>query len=168
VVGALPSILTVIKRVLPWLACALIALALAVGLFTGCQRYVEATPRQVLEGDDRANYRRVFGREPGPDVLVVHSVVVAYSWRPGVVTSDDFEFELVVPDSWISDWKKSLFPSTFDLGYRKEHPIRTWYAPKPLAEYECYRDRTSVGYLHMLVDKAREPDGRRRVFFSKH
>ncbi len=146
----------------------ILGFVLAVGLFAGCHRYVESTPRQILEGDDRGNYRRVFGREPEPDVAVLNSVVVAYSWRPGVVTSDDFEFELLVPDTWITGWMKSLFPSTLGLDRRKENPIRSWYLPKPLSAYECYRDRSSVGYLHMLVDKSPEPDGRRRVFLSKH
>jgi hypothetical protein len=31
-----------------------------------------------------------------------------------------------------------------------------------------YRDLSSVGYLHMLVQKEPESDGRRRVFISKH
>jgi hypothetical protein len=54
-----------------------------------------------------------------------------------------------------------------EVGSRREH-ARPWYAPKPLDQYELYRDLTSVGYVHMLVQKETEPDGRQRVFVSKH
>src|SRR5258708_5070374 len=63
----------------------------------GCRSYVESIPRQYLEGNHPVNYARIF-REPTPsNVTVVNSAVVTYSFRPGVVTTDDFEFELIVP-----------------------------------------------------------------------
>jgi hypothetical protein len=55
-----------------------------------------------------------------------------------------------------------------DVEQRKNRPIRSWYAPKSIAEYDSYRDLTSIGYFHMLVEKTAEPDGRFRAFVSKH
>jgi hypothetical protein len=140
---------------------------------TGCNSYVQSTPRQVLEGDDAANYARVF-REPVPeDVAVVHSVVVAYSPRPGVVTTDDFEFELLVPRQWIEKATARFYLQEIeDDAHRELEARRTdarpWYAPQPLNQYELYRDLSSIGYVHMLVQREQEPDGRQRVFISKH
>lgn len=151
-----------------WPVISLLSLITFLG---GCRTYTESTPRQYLEGDDPGNYRRVFKEDTPPDVTVHHSVVVAYSFRLGVVTTDDFEFELVVPPAWVDGWKKSLHLQTTylaDIVARKNQPIRPWYAPKPITDYQAYRDLTSVGYLHLLVDKTPEPDGRLHVFFSKH
>ena len=152
---------------------ALSLLILAAAL-TGCRSYVESTPAKVLEGDNAGNYARVF-REPLPaDVTVVNSVVVTYSFRPGVVTTDDFEFELLVPRQWIQKSSKRFYLGKGDgefierqLESRREQ-ARPWYAPKPLDQYDLYRDATSVGYVHMLVEKEGEADGRQRVFISKH
>ncbi|HEX7860449.1 MAG TPA: hypothetical protein VF773_09000 [Verrucomicrobiae bacterium] len=70
-----------------------LTLFILVVVFAGCRSYTASTPSQVDEGDHSANYTRVF-HEPVPyDVTVVNSVVVTYSFRPGVVTTDDFEFE---------------------------------------------------------------------------
>ncbi len=138
---------------------------------SGCRSYTESTPRQYLEGDHASNYRRVFKEEVPRDVTVLNSVVVAYAWRPGVVTTDDFEFELLVPASWLASRQKSLRLQeqfTADIEARKNRPMRSWYAPKPFTSYEPYRDLSSVGYVHMLVDKRVESDGRSHVFFSKH
>jgi len=146
-------------------------LAILLVLFTGCRSYTESTPHEYIEGDNPSNYRRVFKEEKPKDVTVVNSVIVAYQWRPGVVTTDDFEFEMVVPNEWLERWKKQLaLQDSFVAGiqHRKDNPIRSWYAPKDLKNYEIYRDQSSVGYVHMLVDMVREPDGRFRVFFSKH
>ncbi|MGC4072925.1 MAG: hypothetical protein QM760_10455 [Nibricoccus sp.] len=143
---------------------------LLIGL-SGCRSYTESTPSKTFEGDPAANYQRVFKEPVPPDVTVINSVVVGYSWRPGVVTTDDFEFELIVPSSWPARWQKTfhLKPGgADDAERRKNNPIRPWYAPKPIASYETYRDMTSVGYVHMLVDKTAEADGRLRVFISKH
>ena len=140
----------------------------------GCRSYVESTPSKVLEGDDPANYTRVF-REPLPsDVTVVNSAVVTYAVRPGVVTTDDFEFELLVPRPWIQKATKRFYLGKSEgefiqkeLGSRRKN-ARPWYAPKPLEQYDLYRDASSVGYVHMLVQKEGEVDGRQRVFISKH
>src|SRR5690349_16526336 len=113
-------------------ALSLLILATAVA---GCRSYVESTPTKVLEGDNAANYARVF-REPLPaDVTVVNSVVVTYSFRLGVVTTDDFEFELLVPRQWIQKASKRLYLRKGDgkfiegqLESRREH-ARPWYAP---------------------------------------
>jgi hypothetical protein len=134
----------------------------------GCRSYTHNTPREFFEGDNAANYRRIFNEAVPADVTVVNSVVVGYSWRPGVVTTDDFEFELIAPPSRINLWKTDLYPNTLGMAERKARPIRPWYAPKPLDTYRTYRDLTSVGYVHLLEETQPEPDGRIRVFFSKH
>ena len=137
-------------------------------LLGGCRSYTESTPREFFEGDHAANYQRIFDSALPADVTVVNSVVVGYSWRPGVVTTDDFEIELIAPPSRVAAWKKDLYPDGFGIAERKAHPIRPWYAPKPVDAYRSYRDRTSIGYLHLLEETAPEPDGRVRVFLSKH
>ena len=147
---------------------------LTVAALLGCHSYVESTPRQYLEGDHAANYGRIF-HEPVPsNVTLVNSAVVIYSFRPGVVTTDDFEFELIVSRQWIEREAKRFYlrkgEGDFirrEIGRRQEH-ARPWYAPKPLDQYDLYRDVSSVGYVHMLVQKEAEPDGRQRVFISKH
>ena len=140
-------------------------------LATGCRHYAASTPRQAFEGDGAANYRRVFEEEPGKDVTVVHSVVIVYSYRPGVVTSDDWEFKLVAPESWISTTTERfhLRPDTLgDVARRAENPIREWYRPDPDSSYYVYRDASSAGYVHMLVNTSPEEDGRFEVLLSKH
>ncbi|MCI0748886.1 MAG: hypothetical protein L0Y58_26060 [Verrucomicrobia subdivision 3 bacterium] len=153
--------------------CAL-SLLMVAAVLAGCHSYVESTPRRLVEGDHSANYVRVF-REPIPsEVTVVNSAVVTYSFRPGVVTTDDFEFELLVPRPWIQKTTKRFGLGKGDgefiqseLRSRREQ-AHAWYAPKPLDQYKLYRDPTSVGYVHMLVQKEAESDGRLRVFISKH
>jgi hypothetical protein len=148
-----------------------IVLAILLVLFTGCRSYTQSTPREYFEGDNASNYRRVFKEEKPKDVTVVNSVVVGYQWRPGVVTTDDFEFEMIVPSEWVNRWKRQLaLQDSYvgDIQQRKDNPIRSWYAPKDLKDYQIYRDQTSIGYVHMLVDKVQDPDGRFRVFYSKH
>src|SRR5688500_15381206 len=116
---------------------------------TGCRCYVESTPSKLLEGDHPANYARIF-REPVPsDVTVVNSAVVTYSFRPGVVTTDDFEFELLVPPQWIQKKAKRFYLRKSEgefvkgeIGSRRKD-ARPWYAPKPLDQYDLYRDATS-------------------------
>ncbi len=141
----------------------------------GCASYTNSTPRQYLEGDDAGNYERILGAKPPENVTVVHSVVVTYAWRLFVVTTDDFEFELLVPKAWIEAQVKShyLFSpgpgrSGDEFDRRKQHPIRDWYATKSIDHYVSYRDRTDVGYVHLLVEQTPEADGRWRVFISKH
>jgi hypothetical protein len=151
-----------------------LSLVILAAVLAGCRSYVESTPSKVLEGDDAANYARVF-REPLPaDVTVVNSAVVAYAFRPGVVTTDDFEFELLVPPQWTEKVCKRFHVRKSNGGFvqgeidsRRKNAL-PWYAPKPLEEYDLYRDATSVGYVHMLVQKEEEGDGRQRVFISKH
>jgi len=152
-------------------ALSLIILAITL---VGCRSYVESTPRQYLEGDHPANYARIFRESIPSDVTVVNSAVITYSFRPGVVTTDDFEFELTAPPQWIEKEAKRFYLGKNDgefiqkeLGARRAH-ARPWYAPKPLDQYDLYRDATSVGYVHMLVQKEPETDGRHRVFISKH
>jgi hypothetical protein len=64
-------------------------------------------------------------------------------------------------------WKGDSAFIQRELASRREQ-ARSWYAPKALEHYDLYRDATSVGYAHMLVQKEAEPDGRQRVFISKH
>jgi len=152
-----------------WLSWLIAAAALS-----GCHSYVDSTHARVLEEGPAAQYARVFG-EPAPsDVGIVNAFVVAYGVRPGVVTTDDFEFELLVPDVWIQRAAKRFYLQRYEgeaalkeQGARREH-ARPWYAPNSLDDYDLYRDLSSVGYVHMLVQRQAEPDGRRRVFISKH
>ena len=152
----------------------ILSLMILAAVLAGCRSYVESTPSKVLEGDDQANYARVF-REPVPaDVTVVNSAVVTYAFRPGVVTTDDFEFELLVPPQWTQKVIKRFYlrksAGEFvqgEIDSRRKN-ARAWYAPKALDQYDLYRDATSVGYVHMLVQKEGESDGRQRVFVSKH
>lgn len=153
---------------------ALSLLILSAAVLAGCRSYVESTPSKVLEGDDPANYVRVF-REPLPaDVTVVNSAIVTYSFRPGVVTTDDFEFELIVPREWIAKVTKRFYLGKSDGAFiqreldSRRKDARPWYAPNSLDQYDLYRDATSVGYVHMLVQKEGETDGRQKVFISKH
>jgi hypothetical protein len=154
----------------PFTRVALLLFALAGAWLTGCRSYTDSTPRTIHEGDSQANYRRVFGTAPQWPVKVVNSVVVTYARRPAVVTTDDFEFELLVPPAWVEERVKRwhLMESTLHVDRRQQQPIRSWYAPKDLASYRSYRDRTSVGYVHLLVERELETDGRVRVFVSKH
>ena len=108
-----------------------------------------------------------------------------------MVTTDDWEFEILAPRTWIDRRIQSLDlspagapPSPSDLEsatttiatapwraiyQRKLHPIRDWYAPKPLDAYEAYDlGTTDVPYVHMLVESVAAVNGRRRVFISKH
>jgi len=91
-----------------------------------------------------------------------------------VITTDDFEIELLVPRGWIGEKTKRFYlgkgESDFiqrELASRRKD-ARPWYAPKPLDQYDLYRDASSVGYVHMLVQKEAEADGRLRLFMSKH
>jgi len=154
-----------------WKYITIIACALTVG----CDSYSQSTPRRYLEGDNAANYQRVFESTVPKDVEVAHSVVVAYSMRPGVVTTDDWEFEIVAPQSWIDAQMKRIHLREADqlngslIDHRKKHPIRDWYAPKPISSYNLYYLYvTSIPYVHMLVEKEARADGRHRVFISKH
>lgn len=146
-------------------------LAILVGLgCADCRHYAASTPRTVHENDHGANFERIFGETPPPGVSVVNSVVITYASRPGVVTTDDFEFELLATRAWIDaqieKWSLSngLMPGEFE---RRKSGAKPWYTPKPADQYDAQRDASSVGYFHLLVD--REPvEERFRVFASKH
>src|SRR6185295_16187362 len=66
-----------------------------------CSEYSAATPREYFEKDHAANFERILGDPPPKDVTVVNSVVVAYAWRLGVVTTDDWEIEVLAPRNWL-------------------------------------------------------------------
>ena len=68
-------------------------LVFCIVMLSGCQRYAQNTPRIIHEGNNASNYQRVFDTSPPSDVTVINSIVISYSWRLGVVTTDDFEFE---------------------------------------------------------------------------
>lgn len=137
----------------------------------GCHNYANSTPSKVLEGDNSANYGRIFRKPLPADVTVLNSAVVVYAWRPGVVTTADFEFELLVAPERIHLYTKEFYlhPSKDgqEFAARQAVRLRPWYAPKPIAAYELYRDMTSVGYVHMLIDRERSGE-RLHVFISKH
>jgi hypothetical protein len=119
-----------------------------------------------------ANYARVFQERLPAEVTVLNSRVVSY--RPGTATADDYEFELLVPGAWVARTEKGLYLRKGEGEYVQKElnvrrsPARAWYAPKPLDQYDLYRDRTGAGRVHMLVQKEPEADGRQRVFISKH
>ena len=151
-----------------------LTLLMLASLLVGCRSYVESTPTEFGEGNHVANYGRIFKTSIPSNVTVVNSAVVAYASRPGVVTTDDFEFELVAPGEWIEMISKRFYLQKgeeeflrSEISQRRER-ARPWYAPPPLEQYVLYRDTTSVGYVHMLVQKEAEADGRQRVFISKH
>jgi len=113
----------------------------------GCQKYAASTPRRLIEGSHASNYRRIFHEDPPTDVTIINSVLVEYSWRLGVNTTDDWEIELLAPPEWISETaeKMDLRPLAEDakwirnmIAERKAKPIRSWYAPEPLANYRLY------------------------------
>jgi len=143
------------------------------GCFTSAMRY------EFLERSHEANYKRVFNSEKPENIQIVNSVVVDYKWSPltmFVVGTDDWEFEIIAPRSWIDEKIKSLYlceatnPVNVDsIQDRKDNPIREWYAPKPLEVYESYYEfATSIDYVHMLVEKEKVTDNIYRVFVSKH
>ncbi|MCR9092724.1 MAG: hypothetical protein NXI30_00770 [bacterium] len=140
----------------------------------GCQQYANSTPATVLESDDAANYQRIFREAVPPGVDVVHSVVVTYGFRIGIVTTDDWAFEIVAPRSWVERQKEKLRlgPAAGSIGAveaRKAEPIRPWYAPRSLSNYDAFViTTTSVPYVHLLSERSAQSDGRVRVFVSKH
>src|SRR5438128_1922321 len=75
----------------------------------GCRSYVQSTPARYWEEDNPGNYKRVFHEDVPADVSIGNSVVVTYTPRPGVVTSGDFEFEVVVPSEWIEKAAKRFY-----------------------------------------------------------
>ena len=132
---------------------------------------------QVHEGDHAVIYNRVFGELPPPDIVVVNSVLLEYRWRLGTVTTDDWEIEIVAPRSWIESKvtdmqlgplrNNSLVAA--NISDRQSRRYRPWYAPQSLDSYEAfYLTPTSIPYVHMLVEKQPESDGRYRVYMSKH
>ena len=154
-----------------------IAVACASVLLSGCRSSVQPVTRDYFEGDHVSNYRRIFELSPPEDVDVVNSLVIAYGAAPGVMTRDDWAFELVVPAEWIDKTARLMHLARAEevtaavdaINYRKEHPLRPWYAPSPITEYELYYlTLTSHPHIQMLVDAQPEPDGRRKVFISKH
>ena len=155
------------------LGVGLIAIAL-LAVLAGCQQYANSTPATVLETDDAENYERVFRVAVPRDVDVVHSVVVTYAFRIGVVTTDDWAFEVLAPRSWVerqsAKWRLGPAASArVAVEARQADPLRPWYAPKPVSAYDAFVvQATSVPYVHLLVDRSPLPDGRVRVFVSKH
>jgi hypothetical protein len=132
---------------------------------------------RTSRGDHAANYLRVIGTPIPQDVDVLHSIVIAYEHRFGVVTSDDYEFELVAPRAWIdalvADRRFSGPTSPNDpwveprVKQRTKSPIREWYRPAPLDAFTAYVSQTSVVYDLLLVEKTARSDGRLHVFLGK-
>ncbi len=131
----------------------------------------------IHEGDNRLNYKNIFHEDIPPDVEVVNSLYVTYqpSFRLMVVTTPDFEIELIATKQWIEKTAKKLWLRKFDdfstqsaVERRVKQRGREWYVPKDVSEYEFYIDASSVGYVQMLVDKTPVADNRYRIFLSKH
>ena len=153
-------------------------LAVCFGIFlAGCRSNVQPVSRHFLEGDDVANYRRIFELPPPDEVDVINSIVIAHDAAPGVMTRDDWAFELIAPTDWIHKTARHMHLARAEeathaliaINDRKQQPLRPWYAPRPISEYQLYYfTLTRVPYIQMMVDARPEPDGRRKVFISKH
>ena len=148
-------------------------MVMACGCFSSLVRY------EFLEASHEGNYKRIFGDANLDDIKITNSVVIDYKFRPWtmfVVTTDDWEFEIIAPQSWIDERIKKSYLREATLPFlinrariRKENPIRKWYAPKPFESYKPYYEyMTSIAYVHMLVDKEKINDNLYRVFISKH
>jgi hypothetical protein len=140
----------------------------------GCEQYTESQPTHVTEGADTWNYARVFDAEPAADVTIVHSMVMGSGWTTACMKCNCWEFELLAPCGWVADAQNHfcLRPLSRDMycgdvEHRAQHPIRDWYYPEPMSQYDMYRDLTSAGYVHMLVRNQPEQDGRYRVYISR-
>lgn len=147
----------------------LLLIALLGAALSSCTSYEAGR----TDGQHDANYARVFREPVPPDVTVLNSRVV--SFKAGSAAADDFEFEMLVPAPWIAKTAKGFYLRKGEGEYLQKEmnvrrsPARPWYAPKPLDQYELYRDQTGAGrQVHMLAEKASEPDGRQRVFISRH
>jgi hypothetical protein len=132
---------------------------------------------RIHEGDDLANFERIFDAPPPSGVDVVHSVLQEYRWRLGVVTTDDWEIELIAPRSWIDEQIERMHLAPLAerdhvaklVRDRQAKRFRPWYVPQALESYDgFYLKPTSIPYVHMLVEKEPQVDGRYRVFMSKH
>lgn len=142
----------------------------------GCSYYEASTPRTFLEGDNDANYERIFDHQKPQNIEIVNSIVIDYQWRPGVVTTDDWEFELFAPKSWMdeqmSKWNLRKAEDSYIVKImeeRKNNPIRDWYSPKDIKAYNLYcLHVTSIPYIHMLVEKDFKKDEKYHIFISKH
>jgi len=140
-----------------------------------CHGYVESVPRELFEENNNENYERIFKAQPPDEVKIMNSVIVGYAYRPGVVTTDDWEIELIAPITWVSKVSDKFYLHKGDSDFLKseikrrfEKPIRPWYTINDIENYELYCDATSVGYVHMLVSKMPIENGKYQVFISKH
>jgi hypothetical protein len=125
-----------------------------------------------------ANFQRAFDERPPADVDVVNSIFRQYRWRLGQVSTPDWDFEVVAPRAWLTRRTEELNLSPGDSPICAtsilERQVKTqrylpWYAPKPIESYESYcLTRTSIPYVHLLIDEELENDGRFRAFLSKH
>ena len=95
-----------------------------------------------------------------------------------VITTSDYEIELIATKQWIEHKVKKLWLQKTEASWEKQAQTyierrikergREWYVPKDISEYEYYLDAASVPYVHMLVDKTPVGSDRYRVFLSKH
>ena len=156
--------------------CAMTASVLWSARCVGASRGPQSA--QIHEGDHQANYKRIFETVPPSSVEIVHSVVFEHAGQASTGPTPDWEIELLAPRSWI-DQRVSDFPlsgpfneislGVEDLTTRQANRAREWYAPKPMKAYEGYKMAlTSIPYVHLLVERDPLPDGRFRVFVSKH
>jgi hypothetical protein len=141
----------------------------------GCRFLADSTPAAFVEGTNEQKYERVFGDSPPSNLTIVNAAVVAYGWRPGINTTDDWEFEILAPRPWIDaqiaelhlrEASQHLLESCFE---RRKSEALEWYAPKTLGDYDAYYlYGASIPYVHLLVDRETLPDNRFRIFLSKH
>jgi len=136
----------------------------------------------IHEGDNASNYRAIFKEDVPSNVEVLNCIFVTYQTnRIAVVTTPDWEIELIAPKTWIDKIaeKRHLAPiekyphsveyHLSDIKNRIDHRGREWYVPKDISAYDCYfNEYTSIVYVHMLVDKIPMNDNRYHVFLSKH
>ncbi len=133
----------------------------------------------IYEGNNQENYKNIFSEQLPLDIEVVNSVYVTYSgFNIGVVTTPDWEIELIVPKSWIDGKMKKMSLRKADdknnigissIKDRIKNRGREWYVPKDISKYDCYYlYLTSIPYVHMLVDKTPIGKDQFKVFLSKH
>ena len=152
----------------------LLALVLLASCIAGCFSGTSTTAPQLIEGDNSANYEREFREQVPADVTLVNSVVGVRPQDYGVKPPDDFEFELIVPEAWIQSRIASLSLAqrnddhTIEQITARKANALPWYAPDSLDHYDLYIDTTGAEYIHMLVTKEAQPDGRRHLFISGH
>ncbi|RPH49959.1 MAG: hypothetical protein EHM91_02540 [Planctomycetota bacterium] len=125
-----------------------------------------------LDADHDAHFSHIFGERPA-DLKVLNSRVYCMWW-----TSDDWEFELYAPASWVESQKWGLrriqektvwddevmFPGEF---WRPRY-ASPWFAPGEPQLYEVWQlCLTSIPYKHLYVEKASKENNLIHVYYRR-